>query len=556
MPRRGAGRALAGLALAGLALAGAGAGAGARAPAGGVTEESFPCKVRVKGRNRGDPECTRTVWTLPRAQARRLGLKRRTVFRSCPSRRARRRAKRGGAPLTAHNLPGGEDRVLSGFLEEGPTSVTVKRGGFLWSALTYDEAEDPTMGVVRTEDRTLLTAERGPLEAARRSRRGTQMMCRTGTDNKVVAGVNRFVEDIVLKAEDYPMEDGERAALLNGEVFSGELNNGMEAAAVKKCEGNLASVDVLYELDSDFVVSNAFQGNAVAARDYVLNLGNLGSVQYAMQTGVELTTSVLIDTREGPNGHFYNTKGDMEQLNLFRERWTEDSFLKQQARGFSHVHLLSGKIIRGGTLGIAFLSQACSGNPLAVSWLSLLEDDGVACQTALMMHENGHTLSLDHVDDATAVMYPTMRCSQTFLPSSVSTIQSYMGQRLGGSSTGCSCSDSTTGSPPPSVPDFPGPEPQPPQQEFVMCEGLGKKFCKQQPGCIKVKAGCAPTRSNGAICASIPKKRWCRRAACRWDFPPDDYDYDYDYAFVESGEPKKRRRGGKRRRRQRKECQD
>jgi len=89
-----------------------------------------------------------------------------------------------------------------------------------------------------------------------------------------------------------------------------------------------------------------------------------------------------------------------------------------------------------------------------------------------------------------------------------------------------------------------------------MCEGLGKKFCKQQPGCIKVKAGCAPTRSNGAICASIPKKRWCRRAACRWDFPPDDYDYDYDYAFVESGEPKKRRRGGKRRRRQRKECQD
>jgi len=387
-------------------------------------------------------------------------------------------------------------------------------------------------------------------------RRGTQMMCRTGTDNKVVAGVNRFVEDIVLKAEDYPMEDGERAALLNGEVFSGELNNGMEAAAVKKCEGNLASVDVLYELDSDFVVSNAFQGNAVAARDYVLNLGNLGSVQYAMQTGVELTTSVLIDTREGPNGHFYNTKGDMEQLNLFRERWTEDSFLKQQARGFSHVHLLSGKIIRGGTLGIAFLSQACSGNPLAVSWLSLLEDDGVACQTALMMHENGHTLSLDHVDDATAVMYPTMRCSQTFLPSSVSTIQSYMGQRLGGSSTGCSCSDSTTGSPPPSVPDFPGPEPQPPQQEFVMCEGLGKKFCKQQPGCIKVKAGCAPTRSNGAICASIPKKRWCRRAACRWDFPPDDYDYDYDYAFVESGEPKKRRRGGKRRRRQRKECQD
>jgi len=406
------------------------------------------------------------------------------------------------------------------------------------------------------------------------------MTCRTGTDNKVVAGVH----DIVLKAEDYPMENGEPVTAL----FGGGEENGMGAATVGKCKGNLATVNVLYELDSDFVVSSAFNGNAFAARDHVLYLGNLGSAQYEMQAGIEITTSVFIDTREGPNGHFYNAKGDVSQLNLFQNRWQTDSFLKQQAKGFSHVHLLSGKIIRGGTLGIAFMSLACSGKGLAVSWLSLIEEDGVACQAALMMHENGHTLSLDHVDDKTAVMYPTMRCSQTFLPTSVSAMQTYVAQRLAGSSTGCSCSDSTAGSPQPPEPDFPGTGPQPPEPdspgtgppsgppspEFVLCEGLGKKFCKQQPGCIRVKRqGCVATRSNGAICSSIPKKRWCRRAACRWDFPPeDDYDYDYDYVFASDGEgatvsksgepgtgkPNKRRkkRGRRGRNRRKKVCQD
>merc|ERR1712091_16347 len=127
--------------------------------AGGACHE-FPCHVQVKGRNRGDPECTRTVWRLPRAEARRLGLKRRTVFRSCPSRRARRRAQQAAASAAptglVNGLPGGDDRVLSGFRQ----GAAPEGAGFLWSALTYDEEGEATMGVVRTAHATLLSASR------------------------------------------------------------------------------------------------------------------------------------------------------------------------------------------------------------------------------------------------------------------------------------------------------------------------------------------------------------------------------------------------------------
>jgi len=537
MPRRGAGRALAGLALAGLALAGAGAGAGARALAGDVMEGSFPCKVRVKGRNRGDPECTRTVWTLPRAQARRLGLKRRTVFRSCPSRRARRRAKRGGAPLTAHNLPGGEDRVLSGFLEEGPTSVTVKQGGFLWSALTYDEAEDPTMGVVRTEDRTLLTAERGPLEAARRSRRGTQMMCRTGTDNKVVAGVH----DIVLKAEDYrgggkPPQDLSKPDV--GGSFGGEV----QRAASQCLGGGFTEVPVLYELDSEYVESRMFRGDVDAAKNYATNLGNLASQQYELQMGVTMPPSVFVDQRSNPTGVFYSTNDPELFVDLHLERWASDPDLNALAGNdgrYAHVHLISGKRIPGGTLGIAYVSSSCTGLGAAISWASLLESEGVTCQTALIMHENGHTLSLDHNGDAGSVMFPSLTCSQTFRPSSVSSVKGFLSFALNDRrNTGCRCAgqgvaESPVPEPPVVAPvpesEVPAPEvptqeaPSPPPESLVPCAVSGrkkKKQCNQKPAgkCIFAGRGlCLPTPKNGGKCTDLPRKKPCvRTGGCTW----------------------------------------
>merc|ERR1719316_2555967 len=147
-PRAGPFAAAWAAAVAGLALA---------AGAAGAAGAEFPCQVRVKGRQRGDPECTKTVWRIPRAEARRLGLRRRTVFRSCPSKRAQRRARRGKAQLAAGGLPGGDDKVLAGFEES-----SVAKNGYLWSAVTYDDAGAPTRSVMRDAESTLIFAARAP----------------------------------------------------------------------------------------------------------------------------------------------------------------------------------------------------------------------------------------------------------------------------------------------------------------------------------------------------------------------------------------------------------
>merc|ERR1719321_375727 len=210
----------------------------------------FPCQVRVKGRQRGDPECTKTVWRVPRAEARALGLKRRTVFRSCPSKRAQRRARRGKTQLAAGNLPGGDDKVLAGFEE---SSVT--KSGFLWSAVTYDDAGAPTMGLIRDAESTLVFAEGAPAEAAqsgrrrrRRRRRGTRMTCRTRTDEATAPGT-----DIVLDDDDVLDEDD-----------LGRANFGAGAAVAAACSAeSTPSAKVIYELDKEFVDKKGGESAAV-----------------------------------------------------------------------------------------------------------------------------------------------------------------------------------------------------------------------------------------------------------------------------------------------------
>merc|ERR1719377_444399 len=210
----------------------------ALALAAGAAGAEFPCQVRVKGRRRGDPECTKTVWRIPKAEARALGLKRRTVFRSCPSKRAQRRARRGKTQLAAGNLPGGDDKVLAGFEE---SSVT--KSGFLWSAVTYDDAGAPTMALMRDAESTLVFAEGAPAEVAqsgrrrRRRRRGTGMTCRTRTDEATAPGT-----DTELFLEDHP---------LPGDHDLGRARFEAGAAVAAACSAeSTPSAKVIYELDS------------------------------------------------------------------------------------------------------------------------------------------------------------------------------------------------------------------------------------------------------------------------------------------------------------------
>merc|ERR1719217_1165414 len=352
--------------------------AGPFAAAWAAAGAEFPCQVRVKGRRRGDPECTKTVWRIPRAEARRLGLRRRTVFRSCPSKRAQRRARRGKAQIAAGGLPGGDDKVLAGFEES-----SVAKNGYLWSVMTYAES-------------TLIFAERAPAEAAtaaakRGRRRGTGMMCRTGTDEVRMPGVKRLGRH---KPGDLPGSDGRARAAF-----------GAGAPVAATCAGDATpQVKVLYELDSYFVkesrggcVSDDAACVAAAVAD-ATDLTNLAAAEYLLQAGVELINEVFVDTVESPTGATYPGRNADKISDNFNQKWFANPRLKEKMADFGVVHLLSGYQLNSGTIGIAWVSSACQGlkagdYAVAVSWLNLLDNEPDACKVALIMHENGHTFS-------------------------------------------------------------------------------------------------------------------------------------------------------------------
>merc|ERR1719486_613727 len=359
-------------AVAALALA-----AGAAAGAAGAVGAEFPCDVRVKGRRRGDPECTTTVWRVPRAEARALGLKRRTVFRSCPSKRAQRRARRGKTQLAAGNLPGGDDKVLAGFEE---SSVT--KSGFLWSAVTYDDAGAPTMALIRDAESTLVFAEGAPVEVAQSGRRRrTGMTCRTRTDEATAPGT-----DIELFLEDHP---------LPGDHDLGRARFEAGAAVAAACSAeSTPSAKVIYELDSEFV---AEKGGVSAAVAEATDLTNIATAQYMLQAGVELDTEIFIDTNQSPTGHSYTATGALTTLFEFTARWNADSSLQAVAADAAVVHLISGRAPPEDptVLGIAWVASACkTSKAVAISWSTRLDNSPDACKIALIMHENGHTFSL------------------------------------------------------------------------------------------------------------------------------------------------------------------
>merc|ERR1712182_182498 len=113
----------------------------------------------------------------------------------------------------------------------------------------------------------------------------------------------------------------------------------------------------------------------------------------------------------------------------------------------------------------AFVSAACEGSAVAVSWVSLLDSEPDACKVALIMHENGHTFSLEHVNDRSAVMNPRNTCSLNFRTQSRAQIKNYVERNVGNS--GCSCGASTApSSPPPPPPSPPAPSPPAPEDPF------------------------------------------------------------------------------------------
>merc|ERR1719482_338707 len=126
-----------------------------------------------------------------------------------------------------------------------------------------------------------------------------------------------------------------------------------------------------------------------------------------------------------------------------------------------------------------------------------------------MMHENGHTFSLVHVNDESAVMNPYNTCTTNFRSQSRAQIKDYVQFYAG--SPGCSCAGSTEPDPEPE------PEPEPPvEPPTVQCQQLGKNDCRATSGCFRFRRTCWPTAENGAVCANISKKKLCRKTNCLW----------------------------------------
>jgi len=387
-----------------------------------------------------------------------------------------------------------------------------RESGFLWSAVTYDDAGAPTKSVMRDTEGTLIFAERAPAEAAtssgkggrpRRRARGTSMTCRTGTDEVPMPG-----KDYELMLEDVP-NHGLGSARANFEA-------GAPVAAVCAADGT-PRAKVLYELDSD-LVTRSYGGSVAAAVVDVTDLTNLGSEQYLLQAGVELVTDIFVDTSQSPIGASYSGSGAFDVLRNFETRWRFSSSLRAKAAEYSLVHLISGKNLPAdpGVLGIAFVSAACEGSAVAVSWVSLLDSEPDACKVALIMHENGHTFSLEHVNDRSAVMNPRNTCSLNFRTQSRAQIKNYVERNVGNS--GCSCGPEP-GPEPPLTPVPEAPEPEATES----CEVFGrrrKSECNRKPsGCIFQKKGkrCLRTPSNGGKCTDYRRKTCIRVGApCSW----------------------------------------
>ena len=509
------------------ALAAAAAALALAAAAG----HEFPCRVQVKGRRRGDPECTRTVWALPRAEARRLGLRRRTVFRSCPSRRARRRAQQQAAASAAaaglvNGLPGGDDRVLSGFRE----GAAPEGAGFLWSALTYDEEGEATMGVVRTAHATLLSASRPPAAAAaaalsgpqtgrrrKAARKGARMTCVASPDDLSLSVARAGSDDDAVPLPPLPEKPSFGPALTAASAAGG--------TAGETCseEAEVLRVSVLYEIDWDFV-SETFGGDLEKAKSHVQNLANLVSAQYTLQAGVEVEGDVFVDTRADPHGHRYSATTDREQLKEFWDRWNgNDAHLKEQVSGHALVHLISGRSFpQPSALGYAYEKTACTGLGAAVSWIGVLLDQPFDCASSTIIHETGHTLGLSHDDDETSVMFPQQTtCTNTMTSSAREAVKRFVEDRLNRheltrESRGCSCTSkgqepNLDFGPIAGLPEAPGGQGG---EQAGKCASLTRKRqCKRTSGCVFSRGvGC----QDAPPCPSIYRKRSCRRAGCAW----------------------------------------
>ena len=198
-------------------------------------------------------------------------------------------------------------------------------------------------------------------------------------------------------------------------------------------------MEVIVELDREFVQTNGGLANAYPA---AANIMNLVAANYQSQIGIEMKFKYYAaKTSDGP-GWLYTNSDAYALLEEFRNRW-ETGALAAERRGI--VHLLTAKNINSSIIGIAYVDVACD-SIAGDAWngeyeygISQVTQASLGCNVGLVMHEIGHNAGSNHVSGA--VMNPWLTCSNTFSASAISQIENHMNNHVpgDGKADGCWC---------------------------------------------------------------------------------------------------------------------
>ncbi len=380
------------------------------------------CDVRiVPGPDSDESGCHLTEWSLPDGSG--------MAFHACPNRAGmegvQKRLAAGEDKRTV--LPDGNDRVLMGWSVEESSDPR-------WAAVTFDEKGNVNGGMLRDTKRTLFQVERS---------RSGQLLCVPNPDEIKLPGIDVHVEPGKDATEHHPHDhDGPDHFHddHDGEWIEKAHHGRKLAKAYPTCpRWSTLAMEVIVELDREFVQTNGGLANAQPA---AANIMNLVAANYQSQIGIEMKLKYYTaKTSDGP-GWLYTNSDAYALLEEFRNRW-ETGALAAERRGI--VHLLTGKNINSSIIGIAYVDVACD-SIAGDAWngeyeygISQVTQASLGCNVGLVMHEIGHNAGSNHVSGA--VMNPWLTCSNTFSASAISQIENHMNNHVpgDGKADGCWC---------------------------------------------------------------------------------------------------------------------
>ncbi len=151
--------------------------------------------------------------------------------------------------------------------------------------------------------------------------------------------------------------------------------------------GGFIVAEIAYDADFQFYQKNG--SNTTATINDIENVMNAVNVVYERDCGITFViTQTIVRSSSGSNPYTTNDAGTL--LDQFRSHW-------QSNHGGVHrdiAHLMTGRNINGGTIGIAWLSAVCTSFGYGLSESRFTTN--FAARTALTAHELGHNFSAGH----------------------------------------------------------------------------------------------------------------------------------------------------------------